>query len=193
MVPTRPIENRLPVIRVWSIKLHTWATTEDSLLDPARTFTDYASAYAPLAIGRRLCRKSNAHFLAPMTFLQFTSDVRLTASRRRIPGNRLFVVLGLGVGIGIIVALASDATKPSYVALLPIGLAMLVPSIWLKNFRIYWLAVFLLLMQFSIAKNLNDGLAVINRLQIDYTIWNFTFSVTAGDLALLILIMIWVN
>jgi len=102
-------------------------------------------------------------------------------------------MLCVGVGIGILVALASYVTKTAYVALLPCGLMLMLPTLFLKHFRLYWFVIFLLSMQFTITKNLNDGLAVIDALQIDYTIDNFTFEISATDLAFLVLLAIWAN
>src|SRR5438132_10966441 len=119
------------------------------------------------------------------------------ASNRRgrngaIP-HRVLPMLFLGGGVGIIVALGLYVTKVAYVSLLPFALALVLPTVFLKNFRLYWLAIFLLSLQFSIKKNLNDGLAVVDALKIDYTIWNFTFDITASDLVLLVLLAIWAN
>jgi O-Antigen ligase len=113
-------------------------------------------------------------------------------------GNEAFwrqflLILGLGGGIGTLVALVLYGAKPVYAALLPLGLALALPAAFVKNFRLYWFAVFLLSLQFQNGKNLNDGLAVIDALKIDYTIWNFTFQITATDLALLVLLFIWAN
>lgn len=102
-------------------------------------------------------------------------------------------MLFAGGGVGALVALALYVTKTSYVALLPLGLTLALPALFLKNFRLYWLGVFLLSLQFPISKNLNDGIAVIDALKIDYTIYNFTFEVTISDLALLVLLAIWAN
>jgi hypothetical protein len=79
------------------------------------------------------------------------------------------------------------------VGLLPLGLALLLSTVFVKNFRLYWFAIFLLSLQFTMSKNLNDGLAVNDELKIDYTIQNFTFQITATDLALLVLVVIWAN
>ncbi|HVN90493.1 MAG TPA: O-antigen ligase family protein [Candidatus Binataceae bacterium] len=103
---------------------------------------------------------------------------------------RLVFVAGL---LGAFVALALYATKVMYVSLLPLGVALFLPALLVKNFRLYWLSILLLTLEFPISKNLNDGLAVVERLQIDYTIWNFTFEVTATDLVLVILVVIWIN
>ena len=102
-------------------------------------------------------------------------------------------MLCLGGGIGTLVALALYVTKTAYVGLLPLGLALLLSTVFVKNFRLYWFAIFLLSLQFTMSKNLNDGLAVNDELKIDYTIQNFTFQVTATDLALLVLVVIWAN
>jgi hypothetical protein len=102
-------------------------------------------------------------------------------------------MLCLACGIGTMVALGLYVTKAAYVTLLPLGLALMLPTLFLKNFRLYWLIIFLFSLQFSITKNLNDGLAVIHDLNIDYTIWSFTFDITATDLALLVLLAIWIN
>ena len=82
-------------------------------------------------------------------------------------------MLCLGGGIGTLVALALYVTKTAYVGLLPLGLALVLPALLFKNFRLYWFAIFLLSLQFTISKNLNDGLAVIDKLKIDYTITEF--------------------
>lgn len=103
------------------------------------------------------------------------------------------IVLCLGGGIGTLIALALYVTKTAYVALLPLALLLALPAMVVKKFRLYWFIFFLLSLLFPITKNLNDGLAVINELHIDYTIWNFTFDVTATDLALLVLLAIWAN
>jgi putative inorganic carbon (hco3(-)) transporter len=111
----------------------------------------------------------------------------------RVLSRRFLLILCAGGAIGTLVALGLYATKTAYVALLPLGLAAILPAAIIKNFRLYWFAIFLLSLQFGITKNLNDGLAVINNLKIDYTIWNFTFQIAATDLVLLILLAIWAN
>src|SRR5262249_61485353 len=119
----------------------------------------------------------------------------LTANRAqaRVHLHRFLLLLCLGAGIGTFVPLALYVTKTAYVALLPFGLALVLSAAFFKDFRLYWFAIFLLSLQFLIYKNLNDGLAVINALKIDYTIYNFTFQITATDLALLVLLAIWAN
>src|ERR1700684_3338291 len=112
------------------------------------------------------------------------------------PSDRLrtwLFMLCVGGGVGIIIALGLYSTKPTYMALLPIGFVLALPTLFLTNFRLYWFAIFLLCSQFTMSKNLNDGLAVIDRLKIDYTITAFTFEITAGDMALLVLVAIWIN
>jgi hypothetical protein len=120
--------------------------------------------------------------------------------RRNLPEGRkasaawiLFVLIA-GVGIGALIAgLLYSSPSPLYAALLPIGVTLLLPTLFLKNFRLYWFAIFLLSLQFVASKNLNDGVAVMDALKIDYTIHVFTFEITATDLALLMLCIIWVN
>ncbi len=102
-------------------------------------------------------------------------------------------LLVVGGAIGVVVALGLYGTKPVYVALLPAGLAVLLPTLFLKHFREYWFVIFLLLGQFSFSKNLNDGLTVIAKYKIDYASTAITFDITASDLALLMLIVIWAN
>ena len=113
------------------------------------------------------------------------------ARRKGSLGWILFVLLA-GGGIGVLVSLLLYSTTPLYVTLLPLGGALLLPTLFLKNFRLYWLAVFLLSLQFVASKNLNDGLAVRDALKVDM-IPHFTFELTATDLALLMLCVIWVN
>jgi O-Antigen ligase len=122
-------------------------------------------------------------------------SVGLSRQRRGTVGQlrRLLLILFVGSGIGAIVGLGLYATKVVDVALLPIGLAVLVPPLFLKDFRRYWLVVFLLSLELPFTKNLNDGLAVVQRLHIDYTIWNFTFDITLSDLVLVVLLVIWIN
>lgn len=108
------------------------------------------------------------------------------------PGG-LLVTLCLGCAIGVVIPLALYSTKTTYIALLPVGLLLLLPPLVLKNFRAYWLAIFLLSLQFLISKNLNDGLAVTSRLDIHYIITTLTFEITATDLVLVVLFVIWIN
>ena len=102
-------------------------------------------------------------------------------------------MLCAGGGIGTLVALALYVTKTAYVGLLPLALALVLSTAFVKNFRLYWFAIFLLTLQFTISKNLNDGLAVVDALKIDYDIRDFTFQITLTDLALLVLLAIWAN
>jgi hypothetical protein len=115
------------------------------------------------------------------------------AIRSRSLLHRFLLTLLIGGGIGTLIALALYVTKTGYVALLPIALLLLLPAVLVNDFRLYWFVIFLLSLELPFTKNLNDGLAVIERLKINYTIWNFTFDVTATDLVLLILLLIWIN
>jgi O-Antigen ligase len=119
-------------------------------------------------------------------------QMNILAGSKGPPGWILFVLFA-GVGIGVLISLLLYSTTPLYVALLPLGLALLLPTLFLKNFRLYWLAIFLLSLQLIASKNLNDGLAVREALKIDYIIQHFTFEITATDLAMLVLCIIWVN
>src|SRR5712664_1769313 len=121
------------------------------------------------------------------------SNQRRSSPGSRVRSHHVLPMLCLGGGIGTIVALGLYVTKTAYVGLLPLALALVLPTVFLKNFRLYWFAIFLLSLQFSIKKNLNNGLAVVDALKIDYTIWNFTFDITASDLVLLVLLAIWAN
>ncbi len=114
-----------------------------------------------------------------------------TAPRSRaIP----LAMLAAGGAIGLVVALALYGAKsPTYVALAPLGLAAVLPSLLLRNARWYWFTIFLLSLQFQITKNLNDGFAVLDALQIDYLITHFTFDISLSDLALLALLAIWAS
>jgi hypothetical protein len=125
------------------------------------------------------------------------TDSAPTADQRKVlaghpPGWLLFALLA-GSGIGVLISLLLYSTSPAYVALLPLGGALLLPTLFLENLGSYWLALFLLSLQFTASKNLNDGRTVIESLNIDYTIHHFTFEITATDLALLMLCIIWVN
>ena len=118
------------------------------------------------------------------------TDVSYAPQRSR----RSFIpVLWVGGVIGVVIALGLYGTKLVYVALLPAGLALALPTLVLKNFRLYWLSIFLLSLQFTISKNLNDGLAVMDKLKIDYTIMAVTYEITASDIALFILVLIWMH
>ena len=112
---------------------------------------------------------------------------------RRGPSRWILFVLFAGGGIGALISLLLYSTTPLYAILLPLGGALLLPTLFLKNFRLYWFALFLLSLQFTASKNLNDGRAVMEALKIDYIVWHFTFEITATDLALLMLCIIWVN
>ncbi len=102
-------------------------------------------------------------------------------------------MLCLGGGIGTFVAALLYVTKTAYGGLLPLGLALALPAAIVKNSRLYWFAVFLLSLQFQISKNLNDGLAVIEELKIDFVCPVLTYEISATDLVFVILLGFWVN
>lgn len=102
-------------------------------------------------------------------------------------------MLCAGGGIGTVVAFGLYVTKILYVSLLPVGVLLVLGSVLVKNYRMYWFTLFLLSLQFTFAKNLNDGHDVIERLKIDYTIVDFTFQITASDIVFVILLAIWAN
>jgi hypothetical protein len=93
--------------------------------------------------------------------------------------------------MGAMMALFLYVTKPLLVALPIAGLLVVMPTFLIRDKRLYWLGVFLLTLQFEISKNLNNGLAVIDRLNIDYTLWHFTFQIHATDLILTVLLFYW--
>jgi O-Antigen ligase len=128
-----------------------------------------------------------------MIKLPLSADRPITPGIPRALSHPFLVIACVGMGIGTVVAFGLYVTKAAYVALLPFGLLVVIPALLIKNFRLYWFAIFLLSLQAPISKSLNDGPAVLERLQIDYTIWNFTFEITASDLVLLVLLVIWVN
>lgn len=128
-----------------------------------------------------------------MTILPPASNQRRTRDGNRVLTRRILLLLCLGGGTGTLVALALYVMKTAYVGMLPLALAMVLSTAFFKNYRLYWFAIFLLSLQFTISKNLNDGHAVIDDLKIDYTIWAFTFEITATDLALLVLLAFWAN
>ena len=113
-------------------------------------------------------------------------------SRRLQSGPALGALLvAAGACLGAITALVLFATKPLFVVLPIAGLLLVMPTFVIRDKRLYWLGVLLFALQFEIEKNLNDGLAVIDRLNIDYTLWHFTFQVHVTDLILLILLFYW--
>ena len=113
-------------------------------------------------------------------------------SRRLQSGPALIALLvAVGACLGAMTALVLFATKPLFVALPIAGLLVVMPTFVIRDKRLYWLGVLLFALQFEIEKNLNDGLAVIDRLNIDYTLWHFTFQVHVTDLILLVLLFYW--
>ena len=112
---------------------------------------------------------------------------------RRFPHGAVPAVLSLvlGGGIGMLTALVLYVTKPLMVALPIASLLLALPTFVIRDKRLYWFGLFLFFLQFEIQKNLNDGLAVIERLGVDYTLWHFTFEVRATDLILAVLFFYW--
>src|SRR5687767_15108727 len=98
---------------------------------------------------------------------------------RHLPRGPMFVALlvAIGGGMGAMMALVLFATKLTFAALPIAALLIVIPTFLIRDKRLYWLGVLLFTVQFEIEKNLNDGLAVINRLNIDYTLWHFTFQI----------------
>lgn len=111
----------------------------------------------------------------------------------RASWGRLVALLICGGVIGTIIAAVLYATKSPTIAVLPLGLLIVLGATLFKDPRAYWFAIALFSLQFKITLNVNDGLAVLNVLQIDYTIENFTFQIAATDLAFIVLILLWIN
>ena len=101
------------------------------------------------------------------------------------------LLMAAGLGMGGMMALLLFATKPLIVALPIAGLVVAMPTLIVRDKRMYWFGLFLFALQFEIQKNLNDGLAIKEQLQIDYTLWNFTFQLQATDLILVVLLFYW--
>jgi hypothetical protein len=99
----------------------------------------------------------------------------------------------LGCAVGFFAALALYATKPVYLGLLVAGVAVVIPTFLVKDYRLYWLGLFLFVLQFDFKKNLNDGLAIVDQFQIDYALYNFTFELRASDLVFILLAFFWIN
>ena len=108
-----------------------------------------------------------------MTTLPPASNRRWTLGGNRLLSRQFLFILCLGGGIGTLVALALYATNATYVGILLLGLALVLSTVFAKNHRLYWFAIFLLSLQFTISNNLNEGL---EELKSDYTIQNFTFK-----------------
>jgi hypothetical protein len=101
-----------------------------------------------------------------MTILPPVFSRQRTRAGDRLVSRQFLLMLCLGCAIGTLVALALEVTKTAYVGLAPLGLALVLSTVFVKNFRLYWFAIFLLSLQFTISKNLNDGLAVIDELRL---------------------------
>ena len=112
---------------------------------------------------------------------------------RRFPRGLVLQILSfvVGGGMGALTALVLYATKPMLVMLPIAGLLLVIPTFVIRDKRLYWFGILLFVLQFEIQKNLNDGLAVINELGVDYTLWHFTFEVRATDLILAVLLFYW--
>lgn len=93
--------------------------------------------------------------------------------------------------MGVLTGLVLYVTKPLLVALPIAGLLLVMPTFVIRDKRQYWLGVFLFALQFEILKNINDGLAVIEKLRIDYTLYHFTFEIRATDFVLAVLLFYW--
>lgn len=101
--------------------------------------------------------------------------------------------LVLGAAVGLFAALLLYATKPVWLGLVVAGLAVVIPTFLVKDYRLYWLAIFFFVLQFEVKKNFNDGLAVVEKFHIDYMLYNFTFEIRASDLVFLVLGFFWLN
>lgn len=152
----------------------------------------FGPAWQPNRLWRSPSRWTIAR-VPPMTVLPPFPARRRGGAGNGFLSRQFLLMLCLGGGIGTFVAALLYVTKTAYAGLLPLGLALALPAAIVKNFRLYWFAVFLLSLQFLISKNLNDGLAVLDQLKIDYLCPIPTFEITATDLVLLILLGIWAN
>lgn len=126
-----------------------------------------------------------------MTTLPPASNRRRTLGGNRLLSRQFLFILCLGGGIGTLVALALYATNATYVGILLLSLALVLSTVFAKNHRLYWFAIFLLSLQFTISKNLNDGHPVIDelkmttpfgvlRLKLPRPTWRFWFFSLSG-------------
>ncbi len=102
-------------------------------------------------------------------------------------------LVAIGAGAGLFAALILYGTKAVLLWLVIAGLLVLIPTFIVRDHRLYWLALFFLVIQFEIKKNLNDGLAIVRDFHIDYTLYNFTFEVRGSDLVFLMLAFFWIH
>ena len=70
-------------------------------------------------------------------------------------------LVAIGAGAGLFAALILYGTKAVLLWLVIAGLLVLIPTFIVRDHRLYWLALFFLVIQFEIKKNLNDGLAIV--------------------------------
>lgn len=106
---------------------------------------------------------------------------------------RVVLPIGAGALTGGFVTLMLSGMKPVWSVLLPLGLLICLPTLVVRDVKLYWLVVFLFLLQFDLKRSLADGLKIRETLAIDYEIANFVPQVRASDLALLVLLIFWLH
>jgi len=95
-------------------------------------------------------------------------------------------LIGTLVGVGV-------TMSPLAVALPLAGLLVLLPVFVLEDVKTYWLSLFLVAAHLGIAKQLLDGLVVLDSMGIDYGPFVFTPEIRAGDLPFLALLVLWLD
>jgi O-antigen ligase len=98
-----------------------------------------------------------------------------------------------GATIGLFVSLVLYGAKPVLIYVVFAGLLVVLPSLFIKDVKLYWMTVFLLALQFDFKKNLVDGLEVLDALKIDTMQFVFTPEIRLSDLALLMLLGVWAH
>ncbi len=100
--------------------------------------------------------------------------------------------LALGTAIGVVFAvLLYGLNSPALIILVVAGLAVLLPSMLVKDAPLYWMCVYLFSLQFDVKKNLVNGLAVLDDLKIDYMQFVFTPEIRLSDLPLIAMLLLW--
>lgn len=98
-----------------------------------------------------------------------------------------------GSAVAVVVSLVLYGLKPVLVPLFLVGLAVLIPSFLVKDVQLYWMCVFLFVLQFDFKITLGDGLAVLDSLKIDYMQYVFVPEIRLSDLPLLALLLAWAH
>jgi len=104
-----------------------------------------------------------------------------------------FLRVTFAIVVGAAIAAFISSLKPLWIVLVLSSFLVFMLTFLVKDARLYWMILFIFALQFDLKKNLFDGLKILEDLHIDYAQFIFVPEIRSSDLALAILLVLWIH